>query len=103
VAGHSGAPHTMPALLHRMSVPPKRSRAVANMADRSSSRVTSTFTNSALPPVAVMAATVSSPPLSSMSATTTDAPLAASDRAQARPMPDPAPVMTLTLPAISMG
>ena len=58
----------------------------------------STHWASAVPPSPPMMATVSSAPARLMSATTTCAPPAASVRAEARPIPDPAPVTMAVLP-----
>ena len=59
---------------------------------------TSVWTNRPRPPICSIRATVSRPPSSEMSATVTAAPSLANSRAVARPMPEPAPVISATLP-----
>ena len=85
----------IPALLTRMSSP--GSRAAREMTAAVS--LTSTQASSALPPAALMAATVADPWGSSRSTTQTDAPWAAKQRAMASPMPDPAPVTSAVFPS----
>ena len=63
---------------------------------QSASREVSCSSKRALPPICC---TVSSPPGRLMSVTITVAPSCASSVAVARPMPDPAPLTSTTLPA----
>src|SRR4051794_20964689 len=83
----------MPALLWKTSRPPKRSTAVWTTRATSASSVTSAPTASAPSP---------SQRCASRSTATTLAPASANRRAVARPMPEPAPVTTATLPASPM-
>ncbi len=103
MSGHSGSPHTRPALLCTTSMPPYSAAAAANIASSERGSVTSVRTNIAVPPASWIMPTVSLPPASSMSATTTDAPSAANASAVARPIPEPAPVTTATFPCTSTG
>src|SRR5579859_6647262 len=88
---------SVPALLTKMSIWPKRSMASATIPRICSSRVTSTCTPSALRPSPSIAATTGAIRSLTISATTTLAPQRAILRAIARPMPCPAPVTTATL------
>ena len=101
MSGHSGSPQTRPALLCTMSTPPCSASAAANIASSERGSVTSVRVNDAVPPTSCTSPTVSSPPTSSTSATTTRCPRFANASAVARPMPDPAPVTTATLPRSS--
>ena len=87
----------MPATLRTASTRPKLSSAAANIASTAASLVTSTWNGTTASPSA--AAVSSWPPL--MSAAKTLAPSRTNTWAAARPMPDPAPVMTATFPSSS--
>src|SRR5262245_43623646 len=102
-----GALAVMPALLTRMSTPPKRSAASAIMSSTAPKSVTETGLAIARPPAAaISAATAAAGPASCpapsvdvpRSFTITAAPSAASCSAVARPMPRPAPVTTAVRP-----
>src|SRR5262245_2368258 len=103
-----GALAVMPALLTRMSTPPKRSAASAIMSSTAPKSVTETGLAIARPPAAaISAATAAAGPASCpapsvdvpRSFTITAAPSAASCSAVARPMPRPAPVPTAARPS----
>ena len=83
-----------PALLNTTSSRPNASTAAANIACTSAACETSACT--AIASLPISAAADSSCPLTS--AQTTLAPSSANSSAEARPMPDPAPVTTATLP-----
>src|SRR5688572_370611 len=89
----------MPAAVTTTCNAPNVSMAAVATASLSTRLVTSHRTNTARPPTASTAATVSAPRSACSSATTTAAPSSASRTAVARPMPFPAPVTTATLPA----
>ena len=95
----------MPALLCAKSSLPKRSTTRATSASLSGAEATSQAKNSACPPAASIALTVSSPPARevSRSATITAAPSWPKRIAQARPMPLAAPVTSPALPSIRPG
>ena len=88
-------PLPMPATLSRMSTRPNVSTAACTIAATSSSRVTSTWQGTTASPSSD--AVSFSAPL--MSAASTLAPSRTKHRADALAMPDPAPVMTATLPS----
>src|SRR6202050_2354315 len=100
--GYPGIPVPMPALLYKMSRPPNFSTAVSIILRASASWVTSALTNVARPPALSVCFAVSAPPAVSTSATTIEAPSCARRIEVARPIPDPAPVMTATFPRISI-
>src|SRR5215813_1253570 len=85
-----------PAQFSSMSTWPKASLAPCTICLTLASSVTSVCTKRAPSPASRAAA---SPSVASISATTTLAPSATNSLADARPMPDPAPVITATLPA----
>src|SRR2546423_12720465 len=87
----------MPATLSTASTCPKASRTAANMASTSSSVVTSTWNGTTASPSS--AAVSFSAPL--MSAANTLAPSRTNTSDAAFAIPDPAPVMTATLPSSS--
>ena len=89
-----GVASPMPATFNTASTRPNCSIAVSNMAATSSSLVTSQWTGSTPSPTS--AAVSFSAPL--MSAATTLAPSRTNTFVEAFAMPDPAPVMTATLP-----
>src|SRR5262249_8635533 len=84
-----------PAQFSSMSTCPKASLAPCPVCLPSAPSVTSVCTKRAPSPASRAAA---SPSVASISATTTLAPSATNSLADARPMPDPAPVITATLP-----
>ena len=90
-------PSAMPATLSTASTRPNCSTAAAIMASTSASWVTSQCTGRTSPPTS--AAVSCSAPL--MSAATTLAPSRTKTLTDALPMPDPAPVITATLPSSS--
>src|SRR5229473_304076 len=85
-----------PAQFSSTSTWPKASRACCTICLTLSSSVTSVRTKRAPAPAS---RALASPSVSSISATTTLAPSATNILAAARPMPEPAPVITATLPA----
>ena len=89
----------IPTLLNMMSSRPKRSTAPATVAATSAFWDTSQCSATAAPSVASISATVSLARSRSMSAHTTDAPSSAKRRADARPTPEPAPVMMAIFPS----
>src|SRR5208283_2410240 len=93
----------MPALLCRMSSRPNFETAVSSIRRASSIFATLALTKTARPPALSMRLTVSAPPFSSRSATTIAAPSFASRSDVARPMPDEPPVITPTLPLMSIA
>ncbi len=96
----SGSPFAItPTLLITMSTRPKVDSAVSASAATSSSLDTSQRALVARPPDASISAATAAARCSSRSLTTTALPRRASERAVARPMPLPAPVMTLTAPS----
>ena len=103
MSGHSGSPLTSPALLCTMSTPPYCASAAANIASTDRASATSVRTKAARPPASWTSPTVSDPPASSTSATITEAPAAANASADARPMPDAAPVTIATLSVMSIA
>ena len=86
------------ALLNRMSSWPNSAIVRAIISFRASSSPTSTCRAKARPPAARTSSATTSADEASMSAMATMAPSAANFRAEARPMPEPAPVMTADLP-----
>ena len=97
VVSASGAGAPIPATLSTASTVPKASSAEANMASTDASSETSTRTGTTASPSA--SAVSSCLPL--MSAASTLAPSRTNTSADARPIPDPAPVMTATFPSSS--
>ena len=94
----------MPTLLSRKSRRPKRSRAAATMLRHWALSVRSAWWATAVPPSAVIMATVRSARARSRSTTSTRVPARASRIAAARPLPMPSPAapppaMMATLPA----
>src|SRR5215207_6087909 len=85
-----------PAQFSRMSMWPKASLACCTICLTLSSSVTSVCTKRAPAPAS---RALASPSFASISATTTLAPSATNSLADARPMPEPAPVITATLPS----
>src|SRR5262245_31234595 len=85
-----------PAQFSSMSTWPKASLACCTIRLTLSSSVTSVCTKRAPSPAS---RALASPSVLSISATTTLAPSATNSLADARPMPEPAPVITATLPA----
>src|SRR3954469_19196783 len=86
----------MPALLWSTSTRPSSSNTREANASTASGSVTSTTCACALPPISRATASADSP---FTSATCTFAPSFANSSALARPIPEPAPVITTTLPA----
>src|SRR6478609_8796686 len=97
VASAGAPPLPMPATLSTASTRPNASSAAANIASTSASLVTSTWNGTTASPSA--AAVSSSRPL--MSAASTRAPSRTNTLEHARAMPEPAPVITATLPSSS--
>ena len=87
------------ALLTTMSAPPWRDRTSSASLHMSSGTETSAGWAQAAPPASMTAAVVRARSSSVMSTATTVAPRRPNSRASARPIPDPAPVMTATRPA----
>src|SRR5665213_1942441 len=90
----SASPVVTPALRWARSIPPKRAVTASTMPGHSSDRPTSAWM--ARPSSSPATRSAAEP---SRSTTATDAPAAASRVAVARPMPEPPPVTTATLPA----
>jgi hypothetical protein len=93
---------TTPALAHIMSSLPNADNALATVAATSASTVVSPSTAMAFPPKSVTSLRVPSARSPWMSMMTTLAPSDANNCADCRPNPEPAPVMTATLPS-SLG
>jgi hypothetical protein len=89
----------MPALFTRMSSRLCASTVAAMASFTSSSREVSVRKKLALPPVASISPTTAFPVSSFSSATSTLAPSAANSRAMARPIPEPAPVISAAFPS----
>ena len=87
----------IPALLKSMSILPNLSLVALIRFSALEALETSAWTKIASPPLELIAATVSFPPASLMSATTILAPSLANKIADARPNPEPAPVIMATL------
>src|SRR5882724_1167564 len=93
----------MPALLTSTLSLPKRCSASATASCQSFSRVTSSRTKAASPPLAATSASTARPSASSTSAMTTCAPSRANILASAAPMPRAAPLISATFPASLMS
>src|SRR6266436_2123741 len=93
----------IPALFTRMSSRPKAPVAVRTASCQSSSLDTSSFTNCALPPSALIFDVTCRPSASMTSATTTIAPSRAKRTASLSPMPWAPPVIIATFPPSLMG
>src|SRR5215475_1935788 len=93
----------MPALFTRMSRRPYAPTVVLTASCQSSSLATSSLTNCALPPSALIFSATARPSASITSATTTMAPSRAKMTASLSPIPCAAPVTIATLPPRLMG
>src|SRR5262247_4232642 len=93
----------MPALFTRTSRRPKAPTVVLTASCQSSSLATSSLTNCALPPSALIFSATARPSASITSATTTMAPSRAKMTASLSPIPCAAPVTIATLPPSLMG
>ncbi len=91
------------ALLCRMSRPPKARTVPATIASMPSGAPASAAMASATPPVLSISRATVSALAQSMSATPTRAPRCANPRAVARPIPEPAPDTSTTLPSNRMS
>jgi len=80
--------------------PPKRSTVAATIRPQAVSSVTSAPSPNASPPAALIARAVSSAAAAARSTHATRAPSAAKRIAVARPMPEPAPVISASAPRI---
>jgi hypothetical protein len=98
-AGSAGWPK---ALLCKMSSPPNACTAPPIIASMPDGDPASATMPAALPPPALISAATAATLAASMSAATTLAPRAAKPSAVARPMPDPAPETSATLPSKRM-